>query len=51
MGTPVPGLDEVNYLTSTTAMELNEVPGSLIVFGGGYVALEQAQLLPASDPK
>ena len=41
---PVPGLDEVDYLTSTTAMELNEVPESLIVFGGGYVALEQAQL-------
>jgi mercuric reductase len=41
---PVPGLDKVDYLTSTTAMELNEVPESLIVFGGGYVALEQAQL-------
>ncbi|QIV87440.1 mercury(II) reductase [Glutamicibacter mishrai] len=41
---PVPGLDEVDYLTSTTAMELDEVPESLIVFGGGYVALEQAQL-------
>lgn len=41
---PVPGLDEVGYLTSTTAMELDEVPESLIVFGGGYVALEQAQL-------
>ncbi|TNB75664.1 mercury(II) reductase [Arthrobacter sp. BB-1] len=41
---PVPGLDEVNYLTSTTAMELDEVPESLIIFGGGYVALEQAQL-------
>ena len=41
---PVPGLDEVDYLTSTTAMELDEVPESLIVFGGGYVALEMAQL-------
>ncbi|MGD9430704.1 mercury(II) reductase [Arthrobacter russicus] len=41
---PVPGLDEVDYLTSTTAMELDEVPDSLIIFGGGYVALEQAQL-------
>ncbi|MFB9653382.1 mercury(II) reductase [Pseudarthrobacter sp. NPDC092184] len=41
---PVPGLDKVDYLTSTTAMELDEVPESLIVFGGGYVALEQAQL-------
>ena len=41
---PVDGLEEVDYLTSTTAMELPEVPESLIVLGGGYVALEQAQL-------
>lgn len=41
---PVDGLEEVDYLTSTTAMELQEVPESLIVLGGGYVALEQAQL-------
>jgi mercuric reductase len=25
-------------------MELEEVPDPLLVFGGGYVALEQAQL-------
>jgi mercuric reductase len=41
---PIPGLDEVDYLTSTTAMELDEVPESLLILGGGYVALEQAQL-------
>ncbi|ERG64828.1 mercuric reductase [Agrococcus pavilionensis RW1] len=41
---PVDGLSEVDYLTSTTAMELQEVPESMIVLGGGYVALEQAQL-------
>lgn len=41
---PIEGLDAVNYLTSTTAMELDEVPESLLVLGGGYVALEQAQL-------
>lgn len=41
---PVPGLEEVGYLTSTTAMELDELPESMIVLGGGYVALEQAQL-------
>nr|BFE45579.1 mercury(II) reductase [Pseudarthrobacter oxydans] len=41
---PVPELDGLDYLTSTTAMELDEVPESLIVLGGGYVALEQAQL-------
>ncbi|MEC5182172.1 mercury(II) reductase [Arthrobacter sp. CG_A4] len=40
----VPGLQETDYLTSTTAMELEEVPKSLLVVGGGYVALEQAQL-------
>ncbi|WP_258802331.1 mercury(II) reductase [Pseudarthrobacter sp. NS4] len=40
----VPGLADVDYLTSTTAMELEEVPETLLVVGGGYVALEQAQL-------
>jgi len=40
----VPGIAEVDPLTSTTAMELTELPDSLIVIGGGYVGLEQAQL-------
>lgn len=40
----VEGLAAVDYLTSTSAMELNEVPESLLVLGGGYVAMEQAQL-------
>lgn len=41
---PIQGLSDVDYLTSTTAMELEEVPESLLVLGGGYIALEQAQL-------
>ena len=41
---PIPGLEQVDYLTSTTAMELNEVPDSLLVLGGGDVGLELAQL-------
>ena len=41
---PIDGLDQVDYLTSTTAMELSAVPETLLVIGGGYVALEQAQL-------
>lgn len=41
---PIEGLEGVGYLTSTTAMELEQVPASLLVLGGGYVALEQAQL-------
>ncbi|WP_104529725.1 mercury(II) reductase [Blastococcus saxobsidens] len=40
----LPGLEEVDWLTSTTAMELTELPESLIVVGGGYVGMEQAQL-------
>lgn len=41
---PIPGLAEAGYLTSTTAMELDEVPETLLILGGGYVALEMAQL-------
>jgi mercuric reductase len=40
----LPGLAEVEYLTSTTAMELKEVPRRLIVIGAGFVGMEQAQL-------
>jgi mercuric reductase len=36
--------DRIDYLTSTTAMEQTELPASLVVVGGGYVGLEQAQL-------
>ena len=34
----------MDWLTSTTAMELTELPESLVVVGGGYVGVEQAQL-------
>lgn len=40
----LPGVDEVDYLTSTTAMEQQQLPASLVVLGAGYVGLEQAQL-------
>ncbi len=40
----LPGLDDVDWLTSTTAMELTSLPQSLIVIGGGHVGMEQAQL-------
>lgn len=41
---PITGLGDVDYLMSTSAMELDQVPESLPVIGGGYVAVEQAQL-------
>lgn len=40
----IPGLEHADYLTSTTAMDLTELPASLVVVGGGFVGLEQAQL-------
>ncbi len=41
---PIDGLAEVGYLTSTTAMELDALPESLLVVGGNAIGLEQAQL-------
>jgi len=40
----IPGLNEVDYLTSTTALELKEVPKRLAVIGSGYIAMELGQL-------
>lgn len=40
----LPGLAEVGYLTSTTAMQLDTVPRRLVVIGGGFVGMEQGQL-------
>ena len=40
---PIPGLDEAGYLTSTTAMELTELPESMAVIGGNAVGVELGQ--------
>jgi pyruvate/2-oxoglutarate dehydrogenase complex dihydrolipoamide dehydrogenase (E3) component len=40
----IPGLEDVPYLTSTSIMELADLPSHLIVLGGGYVGLEFAQM-------
>lgn len=41
---PVPGLAESGYLTSTDALALRELPPSMVVLGGRYIALELAQI-------
>jgi pyruvate/2-oxoglutarate dehydrogenase complex dihydrolipoamide dehydrogenase (E3) component len=48
---PVPGLDGVGYITSDEALSLRKLPGSLIVLGGGPVAVELAQLFCRLDVK
>ena len=40
---PLPQLEGVGYLTSDTALSLSQLPKSLIVLGGGPVAVELAQ--------
>ena len=41
---PLDGLDGVDYLTSTTVMELGEVPEHLLILGGGYIGIEFSQM-------
>ncbi len=40
----ITGLENVNYLDSSSIMELDEVPEHLIILGGGYIALEFGQM-------
>lgn len=40
----IEGLQEVGYLTSTTILDLEELPEHLLVIGGSYIALEFAQM-------
>ncbi len=41
---PIDGLEGVDYLDSTSVMELGEVPDKLVVIGGGYIGLEFGQM-------
>ncbi|MGB6395483.1 MAG: FAD-dependent oxidoreductase, partial [Bradyrhizobium sp.] len=38
------GIENVSYLTSTTALELEQLPKSLLVIGGGYIGCELSQM-------
>jgi pyruvate/2-oxoglutarate dehydrogenase complex dihydrolipoamide dehydrogenase (E3) component len=40
----MPGLDQVDYLTNSTMMDLDFLPEHLIVVGGSYTGLEFAQM-------
>ena len=40
---PIPGLEEVGYLTNETVFSLTERPQRLAVIGGGYIGCELAQ--------
>jgi mercury(II) reductase len=48
---PIPGIEAVAYLTSTTALELDRLPKSLLVIGGGYIGCELAQMFARAGVK
>lgn len=41
---PIPGLDSVPHLDSSSIMELDEVPEHLLILGGGYIGVEFGQM-------
>ena len=42
---PIDGLDDVDYYTSETILEERDLPESIVIIGGGYIALEWGQIL------
>ncbi|MBE9464403.1 mercuric reductase [Dyadobacter sp. UP-52] len=40
----IEGIDKIDYLTSTSIMELDEIPEHLVIIGSGYIALEFGQM-------
>jgi pyruvate/2-oxoglutarate dehydrogenase complex dihydrolipoamide dehydrogenase (E3) component len=41
---PIAGLDQVDYLTNSSMMEIDFLPRHLIIIGGSYIGLEFAQI-------
>ena len=48
---PIPGIEKIEYLTSTTALDLKTLPRSLLIVGGGFVGAELAQVFTRADVK
>ncbi len=48
---PIEGLDGVEYLTSKTALRLEELPKSMIIVGGGAIAAELANFFGSLGTK
>jgi len=47
----IPGIAGVDYLTSTTALDLQTLPTSMLVIGGGFVGVELAQVFARAGVK
>lgn len=47
----IPGIGSIDYLMSTSALDLKTLPNSLLVVGGGFVGVELAQVFARADVK
>jgi mycothione reductase len=48
---PIKGLNNVDYLTNETLLQLEELPDSLIIIGGGYIGVEFGHFFAAMGTK
>jgi mycothione reductase len=48
---PIKGIESIEYLTNESALKLNERPESMIMIGGGYIAVEFAHFFEAMGTK
>ncbi len=48
---PIKGIEEIEYLTNESALRLTELPESMVVIGGGYIAVEFAHFFEAMGTK
>ena len=48
---PIEGLEKAGYLTSDTLLEMNRLPESIAIIGGGYIAAEYGHFLAAMGSK
>ncbi|PVX23771.1 MAG: dihydrolipoyl dehydrogenase, partial [Candidatus Bathyarchaeum sp.] len=44
---PIKGIEKVAYLTSDTILAISELPKSIVIVGGGYIAAEYSHFLSA----
>lgn len=47
----IKGIDSIDYLTSDTILKLTELPESITIVGGGYIAAEYGHFLSAMGSK
>ena len=47
----IKGIEDVDYLTSTTALELETLPASMMIIGAGYIGAEIAQIFARAEVK